>query len=61
MISREDLEAFKARHVQARERLIANVNVAQGAIDSASALLALWDKNDAATADATEAMPNGKA
>ncbi len=44
MLSREDLETFRDNHLKARDRLIANVNVCQGAIDCVNSLLVQWDK-----------------
>ena len=44
MLSREDIERFKATYTQTRDRFIANVNVMQGAVDAMDALLAAMDQ-----------------
>ena len=44
MLLREDLDNLKAQYTLARDRMVANVNVAQGAIDAITALAAQWDQ-----------------
>jgi hypothetical protein len=52
MVSREELESLKSAYLRSRDRLIANVNSMQGAIDAVEAVLALVDKNAGVSAEA---------
>lgn len=61
MLSYEELALLKDKYIKARDRMIAQVNVSQGAIDAVTTVMAMFEQNEATQVTEAQKGDTGEA